>query len=254
MVVLLLVIVCSVCVSAVSVMVPGGLSGEKLYLDVNDTVTLEFTVRGDSASQNVEFFVRAGSQNVQVNGTFQYKVNVSLGVYEQRFFSVQIKGISSGTSAIQYGFKYLGGQGGFGFEQVVQNSIAVVVSGGSTNLVPIVTTTTTRSSSGGGSGSSTVYSVKTSNMSNTSSVVIPSVSRDVDESQRIDVETVQTGKYVNVVQESLSEGNKDTIVENNNVTVKVQGRTILLVIIGLLVLIVVVSGISMKMVGRADAL
>jgi hypothetical protein len=241
-----------------SVMVPGGLSGEKLYLDVNDTVTLEFTVRGDSASQNVEFFVRAGSQNVQVNGTFQYKVNVSLGVYEQRFFSVQIKGISSGTSAIQYGFKYLGGQGGFGFEQVVQNSIAVVVSGGSTNLVPIVTTTTTRSSSGGGSGSSTVYSVKTSNMSNTSqglsSVVIPSVSRDVDESPRIDVETVQTGKSVNAFQESLSEGNKDTIVENNNVTVKVQGRTILLVIIGLLVLIVVVSGISMKMVGRADAL
>ena len=256
-VVLLLVVLCGVCVSAVSVMVPGGLSGEKLYLDVNDTVTLEFTLRGDGVVQNVQFFVKTGSSGVQVNGTNQFVQNVSLGIYEQRFFSVQVKGVASGASDIQYGFKYLGGQGGFGFEQVMQNSISVVVSGSQISPVTHPTVTTRFSSSGGGGSGSWPAQVKTSNVSNVtqglSPIVVPSASKLNDASQSAGVNQAAQGKSVNAVQESASVVNQDGTVATNNAPMKVQGRTVLLVIIGLLAVILVVGGISMKMVRRADA-
>lgn len=167
---------------AVGVGVPSGI--DPSYLSSSSTTDFHFMVTGDSAPEDIVFFI--GTANgMSFNGVSSYEVTLHLQAYEHRDVFVTVAGLNKGKYLVTWGYHYANTVAG-GMDQVIKKTFTAYVDCNSDTSCSSAATTTTNtgssssssshSSSGGSGGSAgffmSAYAKNTTNSTNASAPVV----------------------------------------------------------------------------------
>lgn len=199
-------------VFAVSMQIPDAISDQMTFW-VNESTDVNFTIRGESTSQSVIFFVRLSSDNMTVEGIRYFEYPVTLSAYQTKIIQVRFRGVheQSYYSDIEYGVKSSPGAGAVGLQKDMKASFEARVRCSGIYCPASIPSGSSSSGSGRSSGGGGVYipSIVPVDQEDQTveNVVVPAVVQDVsgENVERVSVPVVPEAQTMNPVAAAIIE-------------------------------------------------